>query len=815
MQIITLRKFLFIILCFVNCFLFSEVINKTEQDLIFDLLKKNDFDSTSVNFLKDWSSDTKFKIPVVVDVINNPLQFVDFVSRMEELIKSKDSQKMNSEFSHILFDEDPEFQDFLNNKSDIPITHPYDVFDYVINAWEVAEQLFKNSFSDLSEEELSKLIYFSYMIPMEDQDSDKYDEFFLEYELDQYDLEMEDYVAIIEKVDFRKMMNAAEFFSQSFDELVLKVQTLEFTNVELMKMDTRFGTLCIGTCGDDSYDDDFSFILDPGGNDKYSGRLSGDWSNHFLWTIDLAGDDLYQNDQISSLFSAVWGMAIHLDLQGNDIYRGGDHALSAFFGYNRFTDISGDDIYVAGLHSLGAATCGITILTDETGSDIYSVSELGEGYAGTLAIGLLIDHEGNDLYYAGGKYLHAPLAPLDYRSLSQGFGYGIRPDMAGGIGILFDGTGNDRYNGAVYSQAVAYWYALGILIDNEGNDFYSSVYYPQGSGIHLAGGFLLDRAGEDHYYSKHGPGQGAGHDYAVGFLVDRGGDDSYSIEGGNGLGLTNSVGIFLDVSGNDSYERNNSNNYGHANEARGSGGLGIFLDTGGEDSYANQDCSNDTAWVSGTYGLGIDTLLVNQIEIVEKMAEAEAAQIDSLAEIAEIFSIASQWGVGSAAKRVEMAGEILIKRKTEAAEYIFSTQMGTKSALVYRALANFIEKSTTFQEFIPELLQHQDSLWVKNTISLIGEMNDSTYVDTLKSFVEKKKYLKTTLSALGNIKSNKSVDILNNFIKDDSEKIRVIVARGLKNIDTDYSRALLNEMENDPSFLIQTMIRLLKEKNAL
>jgi len=331
MQIITLRKFFFIILCLINCFLFSEVINKTEKDMIFNLLEKHDFDSTSINFLKDWSSDTKFKIPIVVEIINNPLRFSDFVSRLEKLIKSKDSQKMNSEFAEILFGKDLEFQDFLQDKTDIPITCTDDIFDYVINIWEVADQLFKNSFSALSEEELNKLIYFSYKVPMENQDSEKYDKFFLENELEQYELEMEDYVAMIEKVNFRKMMNAAEFFSLGFDDLVLKVQTLEFTNNELLQRDSRFGTLCIGTYKDDTYDEDFSFILDPGGNDKYIGRLSGDWNNHFLWTIDLAGDDLYQNDQISSLFSAVWGMAIHLDLQGNDIYRGGDHALSAFF----------------------------------------------------------------------------------------------------------------------------------------------------------------------------------------------------------------------------------------------------------------------------------------------------------------------------------------------------------------------------------------------------------------------------------------------------------------------------------------------------
>jgi ribosomal protein S13 len=790
----------------------SEIIEQNEKLLIYDLLERNNFDSTSVNFLKDWSSDTKFKLPIVVDVINNPMHFPLFVSRQEELIQTEDFQLMINEFSDILFD-DKEETNLEYSFSDIRITRTKDIFHYIQNSWELVDKIFQEAFEDLSQEELQKLIYLAYMIPMEDQDADSYEEFFQHNQLEQYDQEIEDYVEIIEKVNFPKLTEAFKLFHLSFNELVIQIQDFRFKNKKILTKETKFGTLCIGTSNTDIYDQDYSFILDPGGNDQYTGPLNANWKNNLFWSIDLGGNDIYMNQQISGLFSAVFGLSLHLDLNGDDVYRGNDHTMSASFGCNCILDRSGDDIYDAGLHSLGAATFGITILDDDSGNDIYSVTEFGQGYAGTLAIGLLSDRSGNDLYYAGGKYLHKPLAPLDYRSLSQGFGYGLRPDLAGGIGILYDENGNDRYNGGVYSQAVAYWYALGILIDEKGNDFYSAVYYPQGSGIHLAGGFLFDREGEDHYYSKHGPGQGAGHDYAVGFLVDREGDDSYSIEGGNGLGLTNSVGIFLDVSGKDRYERSNLNSYGFANEARDSGGLGIFLDTGGEDSYPNSNCSNDSTWINGIYGLGIDTLMVLPVEKVKEMAKVEAAQIDSLAAISEIFSIASQWGVGSAAKRVEKAGEILLKRDVEAAEYIFETQLGTKSGLVYRALKNFVKGSSTFQEYIPNLLIHQDSLWVKNTMSLIGDMNDSTYVDTLKKFVDKKLYLKTALSALGRIKSDKSTEILKNFRLDVSEKIRVITARGLKNIGTPLSHEYLVEMEMDNSFLIQTMIRLLKENN--
>jgi hypothetical protein len=105
--------------------------------------------------------------------------------------------------------------------------------------------------------------------------------------------------------------------------------------------------------------------------------------------------------------------------------------------------------------------------------------------------------------------------PNDYRTMGQGMGFGMRPDYAGGLGLLYDKSGNDKYIGGVYAQGVGYWYATGILIDESGNDVYNAIYYPQGSGIHLASGILYDGAGDDTYYSRNGPGQGAGHDWAL------------------------------------------------------------------------------------------------------------------------------------------------------------------------------------------------------------------------------------------------------------------------------------------------------------
>ncbi|MBN1949342.1 MAG: HEAT repeat domain-containing protein [Candidatus Cloacimonetes bacterium] len=793
---------------------YCQVINHQEKVLIEQLLPRNELGDNALNFLKDWVGSTKFKIPRVVEILDHPLNFPAFLDEIDSVYSAgKEPQIIHWE-SEILFqadfpfvDHDLIFQDFSCNR----VSKPRHIFDYIEFVFQTAAEYRNKAFISLEESDMLKLEYLLYSIHMEAEDSLKYDSFFKEKGICSFDsLGISDYTEIVEKIDFNLLQQGAAQLISGFEILQEQIFQLSFNNNKIMERETEWGKFCIGTRKSDIYEEEYTFILDPGGNDFYLGDIRTSFSQPFYLIIDLAGDDFYRNENPAGLFSVMAGAGIHYDRSGNDLYRGDDYLLSALLGYQFSLDEGGDDIYRGGIHSLAAATLGISKLVNKNGNDQYHVTEFGEGYAGTLGWGALLDYGGNDQYYAGGKYLHAPLAPFDYRSMAQGFGFGIRPDWGGGIGLLYDKEGNDRYQGGVYAQAVAYWYALGIIMDKAGNDFYDAVYYPQGSGIHLAAGFLYDEQGEDHYYSKHGPGQGAAHDYGVGFLVDRAGDDSYSVEGGNGLALTNSVAIFLDVCGNDRYERNNPNNYGYANLARDSGGIGIFLDTGGNDYYAGDACQNDGRWINGTFGLGFDTLMVESADFMTELAEETAAEVDSLADISEIFRIASEWGVGSAQKKVTRAGKILLQREEEAAAYIFEKQLGTKDGLTYRAIENFARESEIFRSYLTQGLNHEDSLWVKNTISLIGDLADSTFITTLQGLLEEGRYHTTILSALGRIKTDTSTEILSGYIESESEKIRIITARGLKNIGSEKAYEILKNRKNDDSFLIRTMVKLIE-----
>ncbi len=804
------------------CSLSSSVLQPQETEVMKNLLEDNDMSLQSLNFLKDWARDTKLKLPIVVDILNNPLHFPGFVDSNDELCTQHSPKEIIYTYADILYQaswinsfDESIFMDYWQRK----VKKPEDLVGYVQYIWEFTDFFYQKAWEKVSNEEKDMLSYLSYSLWMEEQDSLKYDAFYSEHNIIKYDsLSIEDdVIPIIKKIDFSDLMYATAISQMGFDILEDSIATINFTNKKRIIQLSKWGDICIGTTQDDRYKNNYACIIDPAGDDFYKGDISTDWARPFYWYLDLEGNDTYRNQGLGGLLHSFAGIGILYDRKGDDIYQGDDYTLSSFFGYNLLCDQEGYDVYEGGLNSIAAGTFGLSVLIDEKGNDKYSTTELGEGFGGPLGAGLLIDVDGSDLYYAGGKYLHAPLAPFDHRALSQGFGFGVRPYLVGGIGLLFDQAGNDVYQGAVYSQAVAYWYALGIIIDKSGNDFYTAVYYPQGSGIHLAGGFLYDEEGEDHYYSKHGPGQGAAHDYAVGYLIDRKGNDIYSVEGGNGLGLTNSVALFLDVSGNDRYERNITSNYGYANSARNTGSIGIFLDTAGDDLYPisadtsgfHERYKNDTQWTYGTYGVGKDTnMVVLEAEPMEQAQKKEVATVDSLATIKELFSIASEWGVGSSAKRVAKAAEILLQRDEEAAEYIFMHKMDTKASLEYRAISNYAKESKVFSDYVPRALTDEDSVTVRNAIALIGEIKDSTMIDTLLSVLSDKRYELSVLSTLGDIGTKKSIEILKRYMNSPSEKIRVVVARGFLKIDAPESMELLGEMKDDPSFLIRTMYKL-------
>lgn len=353
-------------------------------------------------------------------------------------------------------------------------------------------------------------------------------------------------------------------------------------------IDSGFGRIFIGGPGSTRYMGNAFMIIDFGGDDVYENNAGGSTIGYpFSITIDLAGNDRYITRENISQGAGFMGTGILADILGNDLYMADRVSQGAgILGGGILLDLHGDDIYMADAVAEGAGIFGIGMLLDMQGNDTYESHVKSQGFASVRGFGALIDLEGGDLYLAGGKYPDYREPGYSTLSLSQGFAIGIRPNeseagASGGIGLLIDKDGNDKYIGDYFSQGASYWYSLGILHDMSGDDAYIAGRYAQGAGIHTSAGILIDERGKDSYTVTFGVSQGAGHDYGTGVLADFDGDNTF--KGGvlsRGAATCGSIGILYDKYGKESSLSDSGGQEGGNGEAPcGAPGFGILMNS--------------------------------------------------------------------------------------------------------------------------------------------------------------------------------------------------------------------------------------------
>ncbi|MBN2082704.1 calcium-binding protein [bacterium] len=605
--------------------------------------------------------------------------------------------------------------------------------------------------------------------------------------------------------------------------------------------DTELGRICLGTPGDDYYEGDFVVLIEPGGNDVYHNcrigaaygkrsfgpRLaptgepvgaSADYSplgdGRIGYFVDLGGDDLYDCADVNiTLGAAVLGVAAFYDLGGGDdrYYAGSCSLGAAMGGIATFYDDGGSDYYSGKVYTQGAAGFGLGIMVDDSVSpapefdtaegndaaidgyitgesdvdthslmdnDEYTAWANAQAFARPRGIALCINRRGNETYYAGGVYLHAPLFADRYQSFSQGFAIGERGiDWAGGIALLIDYAGNDKYLGDIYNQGVGYWYGAGLLWDGGGNDLYEMTQYGQGSGIHLAVGGLVDVAGSDGYIMHSGLGQGSSHDLAVSVLHDREGNDRY--DGNttcNGGALTGSVGIFLDRSGDDTYagKRSGSINYGDNRRIN----IALFCDLAGTDDYMLPAMADGAQWTQTNIGMGIDIAPPPEPEETESgggdvAATEEAEPTVPIPEICsyegeltqevfdELWEIACRWEVGDNRFIVPKARERLTEFGADVLPYMSAVMDESNSGLAYRAYVDILgalheEHPEEVYAVLRENAQSGDTDRETAALYLTGELKYIELEDMVVGFLEHEdsSLVRRAIGVLGSIESH-------------------------------------------------------------
>lgn len=385
-------------------------------------------------------------------------------------------------------------------------------------------------------------------------------------------------------------------------------------------------------------------VIDTGGDDTYlnapATRSESNWASVL---IDTSGNDKYLSDPKLATTpvnqfagrkpasnkpgpgGAVLGVSVLIDLQGNDLYRSHSPGLaSGRCGFAALLDKEGDDTYDAYQDSEGFGMFGEGLLEDLSGKDTYRGFLQVQGVGQTRGVGYLVDRAGDDQYLAEDKVIDFPSAQSAQHNtnMAQGAGNGRRGDyldshsLAGGVGILFDQAGNDRYSCSLFGQGAGYWEGVGMLWDTGGSDHYEGQWYVQGASAHFAIGYLEDNEGDDTYIAPMNMAQGAGHDFSVGWLLDRAGNDVHQAPNLSlGAGNANGIGVFADLAGDDKYESSGTT-LGKANEhAAGSIRLrclclGVFLDLAGTDAYPTS-----ATWMkNGTKGMNMTTQAPSMFE---------------------------------------------------------------------------------------------------------------------------------------------------------------------------------------------------------
>ena len=396
----------------------------------------------------------------------------------------------------------------------------------------------------------------------------------------------------------------------------------------LFTKDTPFGKIIISGKGNSKYEASAAIIIDLDGDDFYANNLGGSIKNQpFSIIIDYSGDDRYSSYTNGCQGAGIMGVGMLVDMQGDDIYIAQNWAQGAgLLGVGILADSDGDDSFKgqefvqgAGLFGIGILINSSVITDDEeeysgcVNLDNYQANKFAQGFAGPKACGLLIDTDGDDTYFAAGKYPNGyPENVGTFDGWSQGCGTGIRcyadwsMSRSGGIGVLIDGNGSDNYESGTFSQGGGYFFGWGMLYDGGNNDdTYLGTRYAQGFAAHSAIGYFVDEGGDDQYKTIDGVNAGLSWDLTGVVFIDKSGDDTYDA-GGFSRGATahNGFCLFMDLDGEDTYKGGVAGAGG--NDYHGGSSLSIFVDAGGDqDNYTGRP--NNTIETDKEYSIFIDT----------------------------------------------------------------------------------------------------------------------------------------------------------------------------------------------------------------
>jgi hypothetical protein len=372
------------------------------------------------------------------------------------------------------------------------------------------------------------------------------------------------------------------------------------------------GRILVGGNGTTWYTEDAAVVLDLGGNDFYTNNAGSARGSNLpaALLIDFDGDDAYEATFDWTQGAARMGYGVLIDRRGNDEYVARSWAQgAAVLGAALFLDESGNDIYRGAQYAQGVAAWGIGLHIDYQGDDTYDARLLSQAVGLPGGAGWLLDGNGNDTYYSKGERPTAYGNPGIFDSWSQASAIGFRGMQSGGVALLYDGEGKDRYEAGSFSQGGGYYFGIGMLRDaGNQNDVYIGAHYNQAFAAHQAIGFFEDLGGNDFYTTRHAVAQGTAWDEAVAVFIDHAGDDVY--EGGEsfsqGASAHNGFCLFLDLEGKNRFTYATPQGSAGPNDYHDGNSFSLFLAANDRGNTYNSKMRPSAIGVNGEYGLFAD-----------------------------------------------------------------------------------------------------------------------------------------------------------------------------------------------------------------
>lgn len=508
-------------------------------------------------------------------------------------------------------------------------------FSYIVAIAQQAQALRDEAFRQLSQEELAFLYESLLALP---------EKFAEHYSLDNKTAPpiFKKYQKVIElshKIDFAPLLQSAQILGQLANpswlhrfSIALRMWKPKPTpNLSGISGDVKFtgttvvGNLVVGGEAATRYESDVAILIDLGGDDLYLNNAGA--ARHpqmpVAILIDFSGNDTYSATTPIAQGSGMLGSGFLIDQAGDDIYTGIQLSQgSAAMGTGTLIDWEGADQYQGQEFNQGFGLWGSGLLLDLNGNDVYRSHLFAQGVGAPKGIGLLLDRQGDDHYYALGKYKSSYNVEGLFRGSSQGYGIGFRNYASGGVGLLLDSQGKDRFRAGNFSQGGGYFFGLGILKNGgQEEDRYIGSRYTQGFSAHSAAGILIDEGGDDFYVGKVGAMQAAAWDLGSAALIDLSGNDTYDSLGwslAQGAAENNGFALFVDMQGTDTYLT--GKRHPPQNQYHGGASFSFFIDNGGEeDRYLEENGENAQIKVVGEYGIFVDLDQEVQ-EILEKKA---------------------------------------------------------------------------------------------------------------------------------------------------------------------------------------------------